>query len=99
MNKNRHHWNLDIMWTLFSIKQLRLPFDLCKIDIEGGEAELLKLNELNFPIIIETHSRSVTEALIAKFDSLKSYAGSNGNTRIVSNCQSESSPAREFKSE
>lgn len=60
-NKEANNWNLAIIIEPFNLKHLDLRFDAAKMDIEGAEAELLKLKEITFPLCVETHSKCLEE--------------------------------------
>lgn len=72
-NANSSDWNnqrrqLSIISRAFELEDLmREKFDFVKIDIEGGEADLLKLDEINFPLVLEAHGKELRDQLVQKF--------------------------------
>ena len=66
-------WNggahdLKIIPRAFDLQDLKQEkFDFAKMDIEGGEADLLKLDTIDFPLIVEAHGRDLRDRLIQKF--------------------------------
>jgi SAM-dependent methyltransferase len=46
---------------------IREKFDFAKIDIEGGEAALLTLDSLDFPVVMEVHDAELRDQLVQKF--------------------------------
>ncbi len=65
-NKCINKLNMDIIIDSFNVKHLDLCFDAVKMDIDGGEIELLKFGEIDFPMIIEVHSRNMAYAFQKK---------------------------------
>jgi 16S rRNA A1518/A1519 N6-dimethyltransferase RsmA/KsgA/DIM1 with predicted DNA glycosylase/AP lyase activity len=61
-------WPVEVIAEPFKLEHLKLKFDICKMDIEGGEAELLKLDALPFPISIEVHSEELKKQFEEKFN-------------------------------
>jgi tRNA G37 N-methylase Trm5 len=61
-NVKDNRMNIDLHLEPFNINHLDLAFDAVKMDIEGGERELLKLERISFPIVLEAHSRDLAEA-------------------------------------
>ncbi|HVH16175.1 MAG TPA: class I SAM-dependent methyltransferase [Candidatus Angelobacter sp.] len=72
-NSNLNSWNsetheLKIIHRAFELEDLRREkFDFAKIDIEGGEANLLKLDTIDFPLVMEVHGIDLRERLVQKF--------------------------------
>lgn len=54
-------WNIDKVYSgEFNHKMLKdCDFDLLKIDVEGGEKELLKLKSIDYPVVLEVHSKKL----------------------------------------
>jgi hypothetical protein len=71
-------WNNSILDTF--------PCDFMKMDIEGDERELLRLDQLQIPAVIETHTPEVTSALCLKFG-MKARTVREKMAWMVSNCQ------------
>jgi len=65
-NAKRLNWNVEVHCEPFSEKHLTLPFDFAKIDCEGGEAELLRLERIDFPCALEAHSPELVAAFLEK---------------------------------
>jgi SAM-dependent methyltransferase len=61
-------WPVEVIPEPFKLEHLKLKFDVCKMDIEGGEAELLKLDTLAFPISVELHSEELKKQFKEKFN-------------------------------
>ncbi|MDA4137131.1 MAG: hypothetical protein OK449_09090 [Thaumarchaeota archaeon] len=61
-------WPVEVIQEPFKLEHLKLKFDFCKMDIEGGEAELLKLDALPFPISIEVHSEELKRQFEERFN-------------------------------
>jgi hypothetical protein len=55
-------------------RHLSLSFDFMKMDIEGGEEALLQ-EKINFPAVIEVHSRSLRNAFFLKGFRISEEAG------------------------
>jgi tRNA G37 N-methylase Trm5 len=53
--------DVEVIAEPFNINHLALPFDFAKIDVEGAETELLKLEKINFPCLVETHTREIEQ--------------------------------------
>ena len=72
-NAERNGWNNDtrefkIIPRAFGLEDLRREkFDFAKIDIEGGEANLLKLDTIDFPVVLEVHGIELRNRLVQKF--------------------------------
>src|SRR6266571_5113350 len=71
-NAEINGWNngsrLKIIPRAFEIDDLkREKFDFAKIDIEGGEASLLKLDSIDFPVVLEAHGVELRKQLVQKF--------------------------------
>jgi tRNA G37 N-methylase Trm5 len=72
-NAEVNGWNgngrqLDIIPRAFEVEDLeRQTFDFVKVDIEGGEADLLKLDKINFPLVLEAHGIETRDQLMKKF--------------------------------
>lgn len=62
---NRFGFELKFYLEKFDLQHLKLNFDFCKMDIEGGEVELLKLKKIDFPLSVEVHSQDL-EAIFSK---------------------------------
>lgn len=58
-NKLVNNLNMQIIGEPFNLKHLKLEFDVAKMDIEGDEKELLKLDKIDFPLIVEVHGRKM----------------------------------------
>ena len=63
----------------FCIEDLAMPFDLLKMDIEGGEVALLDLPKLRCPVVVEVHGLSLAPKFIEKGYILKNPMGSNND--------------------
>jgi len=72
-NSELNCWNsetreLRIIPRAFELEDLeREKFDFAKIDIEGGEANLLKLDTIEFPVALEVHGVELRRLLMQKF--------------------------------
>jgi hypothetical protein len=72
-NAELNGWNddghqLNIIPRAFEVEDLRREkFDFAKIDIEGGEADLLALDEIDFPMVLEAHGAYLRDKLAQKF--------------------------------
>jgi tRNA G37 N-methylase Trm5 len=65
---NNETRELRIIPRPFELEDLtREKFDFVKLDIEGGEADLLKLDEIGFPLVLEAHGRELRDQLVKKF--------------------------------
>ena len=85
-NAKRRDWKVEIIGKPFKLSHLRKDFDLCQMDIEGAEIALFDLKKLDFPIILESHSESITARLVEKFPGLKVKCKTVQNLEILSNC-------------
>ena len=59
---NRYGFEFKFYLEKFDLLHLGLNFDFCKMDIEGGEVELLKLKKIDFPLSVEVHSQDLEAA-------------------------------------
>jgi len=67
-NAARHSWNVEVVSEPFGLEMLwRYDFDFMKIDGDGCEKELLSLNKLPTPAVIESHSTQLTDSLTMRF--------------------------------
>jgi len=67
-NAVRHSWNVEIVPEPFKLEILDdYQFDFMKMDGEGCERELLRLDELPCTAIVESHSPELTEILTDQF--------------------------------
>jgi len=72
-NADLNDWNseirqLKIVPRAFELEDLKKErFDFVKIDIEGGEADLLKLDTIGFPVVMEAHGKALRDQLLRKF--------------------------------
>lgn len=67
-NAEVNKWNIKLIPRAFEIEDLRREkFDLAKIDIEGGERELLKLDKIDFPLVLEAHGTYMRDVLTKRF--------------------------------
>ena len=71
-NAEINGWNnsgqLKIIPRAFELEDLKKEkFDFVKIDIEGGEADLLKLDTIDFPVVLEVHGIELRKQLVQKF--------------------------------
>ena len=72
-NSELNCWNnetreLIIIPRAFELEDLGTEkFDFAKIDIEGGEASLLKLDAIDFPVVLEVHGIELRKQLVQKF--------------------------------
>jgi hypothetical protein len=57
-NAEINKWNVHIIPEKFKLEHLEIPHDFMKVDIEGGEVELLKV-EINEPCIVEVHNNEL----------------------------------------
>ena len=64
-NAERNHWNMKLKQEPFKLEHLSIPHDFMKMDIEGGEIELLKV-PYNKPCAIEVHSNATRRGLEEK---------------------------------
>ena len=65
-NAKLNNVDVEVFAEPFSLKHLTLPFDFAKIDVEGAEAELLRLERINFPCIIEVHNKVLEQKFLAR---------------------------------
>jgi SAM-dependent methyltransferase len=65
-NARLNNADVEVFAEPFSLKHLLLPFDFAKIDVEGAEAELLRLERINFPCIVEVHSKVLLQKFLAR---------------------------------
>ncbi|MGC9015101.1 MAG: 50S ribosomal protein L11 methyltransferase [Thermoproteota archaeon] len=65
-NAKLNNVDVEVFTEPFSVKHLALPFDFAKIDVEGAETELLKLEKINFPCLVETHSKEIEQRFIRR---------------------------------
>jgi tRNA G37 N-methylase Trm5 len=84
-NAKRNNWNVEVYAEPFSLKHLGLQFDFAKIDVEGAESQLLELDRISFPCVVEAHSQQLKEDLCTKFG-FRPLARQGGLTTI-SNCR------------
>ena len=66
-NARRNRWNAVIINERFGLSQIPEDLDFMKVDVEGAENELLKLDSLPAPCVIETHSPELRDSFISKF--------------------------------
>ncbi len=67
-NMEGNHWDAVIYKERFALKHLsEMPFDFAEIDCEGGERELLKLDKIGFPCVVEYHGADTGDELVRKF--------------------------------
>jgi SAM-dependent methyltransferase len=65
---NNHTRQFKIIPRAFDLQDFkREDFDFAKIDIEGGEADLLKLDTIDFPVVMEVHGKELRDQLVQKF--------------------------------
>jgi hypothetical protein len=65
---NKDARELRIIPRPFEIEDLtKEKFDFAKIDIEGGETDLLNLEEIAFPLVLEAHGIELRDQLVKKF--------------------------------
>lgn len=57
-NAKRNNWNIEIIQEVFKLEHLNIPHDFMKMDIEGHEKELLKVQHVK-PCIVEVHSNEM----------------------------------------
>ena len=71
VNAAMQNWNLIPIQDNFHAEYIeKFQPDFCKIDCEGGERELLKLNELP-PLVVEVHGRELFEKFRCKFKQME----------------------------
>lgn len=58
--------NIDFRFEPFNLDHLFLHFDAVKMDIEGGEKELLRFGKIDFPLVLEIHSKDLVKAFQEK---------------------------------
>lgn len=66
IEKNTKHLNVEIRRHAFRIEDLN-NVDYAKIDVEGGEGELLQLEKLPCELTVEIHDTDLLEKLVHKF--------------------------------
>jgi hypothetical protein len=72
-NADLNGWNdgtrrIRIVARAFELDDLKSrDFDFVKMDIEGGEAALLRLDKIDFPLALEVHGTELRDRLVAKF--------------------------------
>ena len=74
VNAKANDWNIEILPRRFQLDDLlHIECDFVKMDCEGGEAELLKLDTDRFPHpgIIEVHNKEVARKLLCKMTNLR----------------------------
>jgi hypothetical protein len=86
LEKNRafNNWNMEIYLEPFKLEHLTLNFDLCKMDIEGGEKDLLLLDRIDFPLCLEVHGKVLLEAF-SKLGFIKVVEWKKRETAIMNN--------------
>lgn len=68
LNSIRNSWNVEIVPEPFDREMLHdFRFDFVKMDGEGCEEELLQVDRLPTPAIVETHSTELTNAFVHRF--------------------------------
>ncbi len=73
LNAERNGWDregrhLKVLPRAFELSDLlNEHFDFAKFDIEGGEAQLLTLREIDFPIVLEVHGARLRDQFAARF--------------------------------
>jgi tRNA G37 N-methylase Trm5 len=65
-NAELNNVDVEVIAEPFSVKHLALPFDFAKVDVEGAETELLRLTKIDFPCLVETHSKEVEQKFIRR---------------------------------
>jgi SAM-dependent methyltransferase len=65
-NRDRNHWKMDVVQGPFERSMLDWNFDFMKMDGEGCETLLLKVNSVP-PCAIEAHEKSTVDALERRF--------------------------------
>jgi len=85
--QNNPSMNVELINEPFSLKQLELPHDFLKMDIEAAEAALLKFDGKLGPCVIEAHKIGETDtrsSLLQKFPDLRQvFAESKGTVPIT----------------
>lgn len=71
-NATTNRWNLEIIPRGFRLSDLKMDFDFLKVDIEGGEIELLTLDRLP-SCSIEVHSVELLQKFKEKFPYLQAF--------------------------
>lgn len=54
-NAEKNKWNIDIIPENFKLEHLKIPHHFMKMDIEGGEIELLT-TQISEPCVVEVHN-------------------------------------------
>jgi len=76
VNRQRLNLNIEIICSKFNLEHLYIPHDFMKMDIEGGEVELLKFDGPIAPCVIEVHDqvqKGLSARLAAKFGLFCAY--------------------------
>ena len=63
-NAARNSWNVECMNRSFGPDVLNLDYDFAKFDCEGCEKQLLALEKIGFPCVIETHDNCAKEFVV-----------------------------------
>jgi hypothetical protein len=80
-NAETNNWNVEIVPGDFSLAMLDYPVDFMKMDCEGCELALLKVDKLP-PLSLEVHDLSVLQSLTRKFG-LKVVGRSGANWLVA----------------
>ncbi|MDG6996328.1 MAG: methyltransferase domain-containing protein [Nitrososphaerota archaeon] len=53
--------NVEVICSEFNLDHLKIPHSFLKMDIEGGERELLKVEQLPRPLVVEVHGKELID--------------------------------------
>jgi len=88
-------WKTEVIREPFKLEQLAMrKFDLVKVDCEGCESILLSLPEILVPMVVESHSRSITEALEKKGFRRAGRQAQSEDIEIMNNFETLATPGR-----
>ena len=82
-NSKVNGWNVELLNEYFSLPRISGSYDFLKMDCEGCEEQLLSLNSIEKPSVIEVHNKKLSEELRKKFQLKSVYE--KGEVSIVRN--------------
>ncbi len=84
-NVKTNHLNVELHNESFSEKFISSEIDFAKIDAEGSEISLLKLDRIDIPCLVETHSRETTVKICRKFSQFRKLYDLNKDLSFIVN--------------
>jgi SAM-dependent methyltransferase len=85
-NSTNFGWETKVIREPFKLEHLAIrKFDLVKLDCEGCESILLSLPEILVPMVVESHSGSITEGLEKKGFKRAGRQAQDPNIEIMNN--------------